>query len=186
MCSSWLTKWLSLIYIYSLFLLWQLQWVGVNNWLTITRNTSIFTVWTIFGCSIIKTVQKFGLIANTVNIIKLDWSSTLTKLCICEGNNSCRVQMYSCYAFSELFTSATHIYCLCLSPVVGYPSCLQTTWASTVPQLSSQTVPQTEFRHISTLPSVLFDPPTSLTAPVVLHDAAPGMSFQEVIWSTHW
>ena len=40
------------------------------------------------------------------------------------------------------------------TPIVGSPSCLQTTRASLVPHPSSQTVPQTPPRHISTLPSL--------------------------------
>ena len=43
-----------------------------------------------------------------------------------------------------------------------YPSCLQTTVASEVPQKSSHTVPQLWLRHSSTRPSVGAVPPTSL------------------------
>ena len=56
--------------------------------------------------------------------------------------------------------------------VTGYPSCLQVTWASGDPQKSSHTVPHTEFRHISTLPSLHVDPPTSRRAPSLEHVSA--------------
>lgn len=52
-------------------------------------------------------------------------------------------------------------------PVSEYPSCLQTTLASGVPQESSQTVPQLLFKQTSTRPSKLLLPPISLTSPSV-------------------
>ena len=52
------------------------------------------------------------------------------------------------------------------SLVLGNPSCLQATLASTAPQKSSQTVPQTLLLQISTRPCVVV-PPRSLMAPLV-------------------
>ena len=57
--------------------------------------------------------------------------------------------------------------CWFLLPVSEYPSCLQTTLASGVPQKSSQTVPQLLFKQTSTRPSKLVLPPINLTSPSV-------------------
>ena len=57
--------------------------------------------------------------------------------------------------------------CVILSPCASNPSCLQTTRASLVPQRSSHTVPHSLSIQTSTLPSVSFDPPTSLISPSV-------------------
>ena len=57
--------------------------------------------------------------------------------------------------------------CVILSPCAPNPSCLQTTRASLVPQRSSHTVPHSLSIQTSTLPSVSFDPPTSLISPSV-------------------
>lgn len=52
------------------------------------------------------------------------------------------------------------------SPVALYPSCPQTTWASSVPQLKSlHTVPNVLFRHTSTRPSCMVLPDTKRTFP---------------------
>ena len=51
-------------------------------------------------------------------------------------------------------------------PVVGKPSCLQTTSASLISHESSHTVPHTPLEHSSTRPSIGVVPPTSLKSPV--------------------
>ena len=50
------------------------------------------------------------------------------------------------------------------SPVLGNPSCLQTTSASLKSQESSHTVPQVLLKHTSTRPSSSVRRPTSLTS----------------------
>lgn len=50
-------------------------------------------------------------------------------------------------------------------PVAVNPSCLQTTWASAAPQMSSQTVPHSPLLQNSTRPSLAEAPPTSLRSP---------------------
>ena len=50
-------------------------------------------------------------------------------------------------------------------PGVEYPSCLQTTWASTDDHPSPFTVPHLWSRHTSTRPSLSVSPPTSRTSP---------------------
>ena len=52
-----------------------------------------------------------------------------------------------------------------LLPIVGYPSCLHTTWASVESQLLSQTVPHKPPEHSSTLPCQLLLPSDTLMAP---------------------
>lgn len=52
------------------------------------------------------------------------------------------------------------------APVSENPACLQATEASTVPQESSHTVPQSLFTQTSTRPSVETLPPTRRTSPL--------------------
>lgn len=54
---------------------------------------------------------------------------------------------------------------LIYSPVSGNPSCLQTTWALTSSQRSSQTVPHSPLWQISTRPSFAAPPLTNLMSP---------------------
>ena len=53
------------------------------------------------------------------------------------------------------------------SPVLGNPSCLQTTSASLKSQKSSHTLPQELLKHTSTRPSCSVRPSTNLTSPVL-------------------
>ena len=62
----------------------------------------------------------------------------------------------------ERFDSSTSRYII---PEPENPSCLQATLASAVVQPSSHTVPQSPFRHTSTLPLKLEDPFLSLMLP---------------------
>ena len=55
------------------------------------------------------------------------------------------------------------------SPSDGYPSCWHTILASASLQKSSHTVDQVPDAQISTRPSKLLVPPTSLTWPAVVH-----------------
>ena len=50
-------------------------------------------------------------------------------------------------------------------PLKGSPSWVHTTWASSEPNASSQTVPQALLIQISTLPSSGLSPPINLSAP---------------------
>ena len=62
-----------------------------------------------------------------------------------------------------------HFCCPCIWKIdywpVANPSCLQTTFASTISHSSSHTVPQTPLAKISTRPSRLLEPPTSRRFP---------------------
>ena len=74
----------------------------------------------------------------------------------------------------EINSRVTSIYILWsdnyIIPKCGIPSCLQTTLASMLSHIWSHTVPHSSLRQISTRPSVLLAPPTSLTSPSVQPD----------------
>ena len=72
-----------------------------------------------------------------------------------------------------------HIIC---SPVVLYPSCLQTTEASVLLQLSSHTVPHTPLRHTWTRPSWGPPPPNRPIAPL----KQPHRTEASSLWLQSW
>ena len=153
-------------------------WITMQ--LTSTGYTSIFIMSTVMWLWM-WTGQQSLFITRAVNIVQLNWSSSLTKVCPSVGTSiyikliiyqnftwsdkllaQCMQQLYS---FMAKIQKKIMLYIYNSSLVDVYPSCLQTTWASGVPQESSQTVPHCELRHISTLPWAGEAPPTSCSAP---------------------
>lgn len=78
--------------------------------------------------------------------------------------------------FCCIFMVKLFVYILCRTPlncssyinlpVVGKPSCLQTTIACLISKAKSHTVPHAPLEQSSTRPSIAVVPPTSLTSPV--------------------
>ena len=77
----------------------------------------------------------------------------------------CCIQSFFVYTYPHKWWFCEHDGSYLLFP--EYPSCLQATLASTLPQASSHTVPHLPFRQTSTRPSFGWVPPTSLILPSV-------------------
>ena len=110
--------------------------------------------------------QKSVLIAITSNIIQKDWSTSLTKAGKRAGLSTWCKWWICSHNIPKITCGQL---CNFIIPVVGYPSCLQTTWASLLSQESSQTVPHCPPEHTSTLPALelAFIPWTSLISPLL-------------------
>ena len=102
------------------------------NSLTSTPHSCISRMATIALVEMV-TVQKSGLTPIAVNIVQPDGSSSLTKVCSRECQGSC--------SSWRLIKSGDGFSFILPLPSAEYPSCLQTTWASSDPQKSSHTVP---------------------------------------------
>ena len=112
-------------------------------------------------------LQKAWLSTRTSKIGKEYWSSAMTKQ-LCRTAVDCYPYNYQRSSSDDVSSEYTtqHIDL----PNSWCPSCLQTTLPSATSQRLNkldplQMVPQTWLMQISTLPSYLFDPPTSLTSP---------------------
>jgi len=131
-----------------------------------TLDSSIFSVGTVSSVVIILAFNQSGLIYSTEDInnsnddgfisskVRISESS-----CICGSNTTTNVALLTQL---ERVVSLTFSYSI---PEPENPSCLQATLASAVVQPSSHTVPQSPFRHTSTLPLKLEDPFLSLMLP---------------------
>ena len=126
------------------------------NSLTSTPHSCISRMDTV-ALVLVVTVQKRGLTPITMNIVQPDGSNSLTKVC----SRECQC---SCSSWRSIKSRNGFSFILPL-PSAEYPSCLQTTWASSDPQKSSHTVPHDPPEQISTLPSVSFLPLTSWRLP---------------------
>ena len=124
-----------------------------------TSHTGIFNMNTVSCVGVIGAVEKSILKSPALHIINVNRSSALAK--------GSKYQSSSIYKHVKTY-SIKALYPVCNSILCSeYPSCLQATAASTVPQKSSQTVPHTRFKQTSTLPSYWLVPPTNLISPSV-------------------
>ena len=127
----------------------------------LTHNSSIFTVITVMGGDRL-TVSKPCLSTNTVHIVINNCTGATAKSSGSSSNRSLKISRMSSLNFSTSVCMQTTKFKII--PVSEYPSCLQTTLASGVPQASSQTVPQLLFKHTSIRPSKLLLPPIRRTS----------------------
>ena len=133
---------------------------------TYATNTCIFPMPTVvIANAIMRAWQQSALTATTSNIVQKDWSTSLSKAGTRAGCSTWWVRMRE-VGNAKITGQFNNIYNL---PLVRYPSCLQTTWASLLSHESSQTVPHCSPKHISTLPApeLTFLPWTSLRSPLL-------------------
>ena len=159
---------------------------GLINWMLTksTSDTSVFRMDTIVHtkCSS-RAFHKSALSSNALDVIQVDGASSLAKSSKRNSSWSCTDFIYSTAHCQQLWW-IEQMACLLVRfeiwsdsvkgiilikvttlPVEANPSCRQATLASGVPQKSSHTVPHTLLLHISTRPSLEFDPPRSLISP---------------------
>jgi hypothetical protein len=124
-------------------------------------------------CSAIALGER-GFRTSTLQACEEYWSTPSTKVgtitcnapCVGEGDG------YSTWQYDIMYGKHAAIDI----PLFRNPSCPHTTFPSSELQLEWQTVPQTWFMHISTLPSWMSEPPTSLTSPSLQFDGVIDVS----------